>query len=312
MNKQRFTLRLLLPAAAVLVFAFYCFLTASPGQDSKESKTPGKARRVLVFSGTGWYRHPEIAKVNGWLVRTLGEVGYAVDVTETAADISTGRLAEYQLLVINNANELDKVFNEKQRTAIADWYKGGHGLVALHAALVHQTKWPWFNELAGCDFNSDSEFSKAKLLVDPKNREHPAVRVFGPHLRVLRRLDQPRSQCDRFGGLARTSCGIDESAATSRCVNTSQATRRRQGDGQGSSGGLGSRAWRRPFLLPGTRPRPALARHGVWPETHCRRLPLGRGLVGHAASVPLSPPRALEARWQRALQQQNHCLRCAA
>jgi type 1 glutamine amidotransferase len=181
MNKQRFTIRLLLPTLAVVVFVLACFLAASPGQERKEvAKAPGKAKRVLVFSGTGWYRHPEIAKTNGWLVRTAGEAGYAVDVTETAADITTGRLAEYHLLVLNNANELDKVFNEKQRTAIADWYKEGRGIVALHAALVHQMKWTWFNELAGCDFNSDSEFCKAKLVVDPKNLEHPAVKGFGP------------------------------------------------------------------------------------------------------------------------------------
>jgi hypothetical protein len=56
------------------------------------------------------------------------------------------------------------------------------GLVALHAALVQQTKWKWFTDLAGCDFNSDSDFLQAKVVIDPKNKEHPSVRGFGPEL----------------------------------------------------------------------------------------------------------------------------------
>ena len=48
--------------------------------------------------------------------------------------------------------------------------------LALHAALVHQTKWPWLNQLGGCDFNSDSEFLKAKVMIDPAAMNHPIVK----------------------------------------------------------------------------------------------------------------------------------------
>ncbi len=41
------------------------------------------------------------------------------------------------------------------------------GIVALHAALVRQTNWEWFNQLAGCDFDSDSEYLEARVMVDP-------------------------------------------------------------------------------------------------------------------------------------------------
>ena len=34
-------------------------------------------------------------------------------------------------------------------------------------------------ELGGCDFNSDSEFLKARVVVDPKAKDHPAVRGMG-------------------------------------------------------------------------------------------------------------------------------------
>ncbi|HTN74147.1 MAG TPA: ThuA domain-containing protein [Pirellulaceae bacterium] len=132
--------------------------------------------RVLVFSGTGWYRHPDIAKTNGWLVRTLGEANFIVDVTETPQDLTPARLAEYDVLLLNNANELATLLKPEQLQAIEAWYAKGHAIVALHAALVHQTKWTWFYDLAGCDFDSDSEFSKAKIVVDPSSKDHPSVK----------------------------------------------------------------------------------------------------------------------------------------
>jgi hypothetical protein len=48
---------------------------------------------------------------------------------------------------------------------VEQWFTSGKkGIVGLHAALVHQTNWPWLNALGGCDFNSDSDFTKAKVI----------------------------------------------------------------------------------------------------------------------------------------------------
>ncbi len=81
------------------------------------------------------------------------------------------------MLVLNNANELDKVLPEEQRKAVEQWFASGKkGIVGLHAALVHQTKWPWLNALGGCDFNSDSDFTKAKVIVDPAAKDHLSVK----------------------------------------------------------------------------------------------------------------------------------------
>ena len=81
------------------------------------------------------------------------------------------------VLLLNNANELDKVLPEDQRKAVEQWFASGKkGIVGLHAALVHQQKWPWLNALGGCDFNSDSDFLKATVWVEPTAKEHPAVK----------------------------------------------------------------------------------------------------------------------------------------
>jgi type 1 glutamine amidotransferase len=149
------------------------------GGSDKSAETSAPRPRILLFSGTGWYRHPEIPQCNGWLVRTLGEAGYDADVTETPGDVTAPRLANYDLLLMNNCNELTTLLNDAQRQAIEAWYQQGKAIVALHAALVHQTKWTWFYDLAGCDFNSDSTFEKARVVVDPQAKTHPAVKGQG-------------------------------------------------------------------------------------------------------------------------------------
>ena len=150
------------------------------GQERTAARPDGRPVRVLVFSRTGWYRHPEIPRTNGWLVRLGQENGFNVDVTESPEDLKPGLLKAYQVLVLNNANELGKVLDDKQKQAIADWFQHGGGIVGLHAALVHQTGWPWLNQLAGADFDSDSDFTQARLIVDPAARDHPAMRGQGP------------------------------------------------------------------------------------------------------------------------------------
>lgn len=153
-------------------------LLSHDGKNAKPDRSPKNIGNVLVFGGTGWYRHPETAAISGWLARLSDELGMQVDVTESPKDISL-LLDHYDVLILNNSNELVKLFDEKQRKKIEDWYNAGGGIVALHAALVRQTEWQWFTNLAGCDFNSDSEFLEAKILVDPAGKDHPTVKGFG-------------------------------------------------------------------------------------------------------------------------------------
>lgn len=135
--------------------------------------------RVLVFSGTGWYRHLEIPMINGWLVRLGYDHGIQIDISETGNDITEDFLKLYDVVLFNNANSLDKVLNEEQQKILKDWYQNGGGIVGLHAALVHQKGFAWFSELAGCDFNSDSDFQKAKVIIDPNAYNHPIIEGFG-------------------------------------------------------------------------------------------------------------------------------------
>src|SRR5690242_11841813 len=86
---------------------------------SGQNQTPDPAKRVLIFSGTGWFRHPEIPSTNGWVANVLKEAGFTADISETPRDLTPARLAQYQVLVFNNANALTDLLDERQRQAVA-------------------------------------------------------------------------------------------------------------------------------------------------------------------------------------------------
>ncbi len=164
-------------------FLFLCLgmsVTSLIAHEPKDGDVPaeGYQKRVLVFGGTGWYRHPETAAISGWLARLSDDLKMEVDVTETPKDL-LALLDRYEVLILNNSNELTSLLDEKQRKKVETWYAKGGGIVALHAALVHQKEWKWLHKLGGCDFNSDSDFLEARVVVDPKAKDHPTVKGFG-------------------------------------------------------------------------------------------------------------------------------------
>ncbi|WP_395740725.1 ThuA domain-containing protein [Prosthecobacter sp.] len=165
-----------MPLRALLLFT--ALTTLLRAHDTPASTTPTTDRlKVLVFSATAYYRHPDIPAINRWLVLLGHENGFDVDITESPKDLVPQVIAKYDVLLLNNANELDKIIPEPQRQSVEAWFASGKkGVVGIHAALVHQTAWPWLTQLAGCDFNSDSDFSKAKVTVDPAANDHPAVK----------------------------------------------------------------------------------------------------------------------------------------
>ncbi len=167
--------RSLLYSLILILLVLLCSVESFVLAHEEADRSPKNIGAVLVFAGTGWYRHPETAAISGWLARLSDDVGMQVDVSETPKDITT-ILDYYDVLIFNNSNELTKLFDKQQQQKIQNWYHAGGGIVALHAALVHQTEWEWFSEIAGCDFNSDSEFLKATVTVDPAMKEHPIIR----------------------------------------------------------------------------------------------------------------------------------------
>ena len=115
-----------IPALFVAFFAI-AYGNSSPAQEQKPDRSPKNVGSVLVFGGTGWYRHPEVAAISGWLARQSKEVGMQIDVSDSPKDIM-GNLDKYKVLVLNNCTEMTQIFDESQRKKIRDWYRKGTGL----------------------------------------------------------------------------------------------------------------------------------------------------------------------------------------
>ena len=179
--------------ASLLLFAGF---VAAHDKKPDSTKTPGL--KVLVYSNTGYYRHPDIPKINRWLVLLGHENGFDVDVTEHWKDMQPEVLAGYDVLVLNNANELDMVLPEEQRKAVEEWFnKGKKGIVALHAVAGQSTEVAVAQSARRLRFQQRLRLQQGEDLdrsggERSSRREGTAGRV---HLRS--RLDQPRSQRHR-------------------------------------------------------------------------------------------------------------------
>lgn len=156
-----------------------CATSSSHGMKLTNSDRPDGKPRVLIFSAAAYYRHPENAIINGWLAKQAEDLGFTVGISESRQDLMPNRIKEYDILLLNNANQLDEVLGDKAMESVEAWFKEGRAIVAIHGGLVRQKNWPWLNQLAGCDFNSDSEFVTARVIVDPAAIDHPIVKGWG-------------------------------------------------------------------------------------------------------------------------------------
>ena len=134
-----------------------------------------KPIEVLVYSATAWYRHPEIPRINGFLARLGTKHDINISVTEDPEDLKTTSLKQYDLVLFNNATNLGESIPEDIQKGFIEWFKMGGGIMMIHAGIVQNGTWPELIEIAGCDFDADSEYVEARFVVDPKAEGDPIL-----------------------------------------------------------------------------------------------------------------------------------------
>jgi type 1 glutamine amidotransferase len=134
-----------------------------------------KPIEALVYSATAWYRHPEIPRINGFLARLGAQHEINISVTEDPEDLKTESLKGYDLVLFNNATNLGESVPEDIQKEFIEWFKKGGGIMMMHAGIVQNGTWPELIEIAGCDFDADSEYVEARFVVDPKAEGDPIV-----------------------------------------------------------------------------------------------------------------------------------------
>jgi type 1 glutamine amidotransferase len=226
--------------AALLLAALVSCSAAPSGHPPQPAKPSAGLRDVLVFLKPAWYRHASLDSLAHWFQHFGWDNGFNVDTTTHPEIFNADDLARYDVVVFVSTTDLGNALNEEQRKSLAEWYRTGRGIVALHAAAVHHQTWDWWAQLVGCDFNSDSNRTVARLTIDPEASEHPAVRGQGselwieeewlcydrsvssiPGVRVLLRLDESSFEPVRkkFQGNGGKPMGKDHPAAWCREVD---------------------------------------------------------------------------------------------
>jgi len=130
---------------------------------------------VIIYSATAWYRHPEIPQLNGFLVRLGSKHNINISVTENPSDLKYKNLKNYNLLLFNNSTNLGESIPKEIQKEVLSWFDNGGGIMAMHAGIVQNGTWPELIEIAGCDFDSDSDYVEARFLIDPKAEGDPIV-----------------------------------------------------------------------------------------------------------------------------------------
>ena len=134
-----------------------------------------KPINVIIYSATAWYRHPEIPQLNGFLVRLGAENNVNVSVTENPSDLKYENLKNYNLLLFNNSTNLGESIPKEIQKEVISWFDNGGGIMAMHAGIVQNGTWPALIKIAGCDFDSDSDYVQARFLIDPKAEGDPIL-----------------------------------------------------------------------------------------------------------------------------------------
>lgn len=160
-----------------------CAPAAAPRSQRSGDDLP-LPKDVLVFLKPAWYRHASLDSLAHWFQHFGWDHGFNVDTTDHPEIFNADDLGRYDVVVFVSTTDLGNALNDDQKASLAEWHRKGHGIVALHAAAVHHQTWDWWARLVGCDFNSDSDRSRARVVIDPSASDHPAVKGQGPELWV--------------------------------------------------------------------------------------------------------------------------------
>lgn len=154
------------------MYADPVFETLAPRLD-----LPQRDFSVLVFSKTNGFRHHEAIPAANALLRQFADQGqWAIAFTENGAVFNTQQLAQFDVVVWNNAT--GPALTEDQQQAFEAYILAGGGYLGIHAAGDGSHKsWLWYaNEVIRSQFTMHPmwpQIQMATLYVEQP--QHPVV-----------------------------------------------------------------------------------------------------------------------------------------
>lgn len=131
--------------------------------------------RVLIFNKAEFYVHECMPAAVEALQNLCAENGWHADVTDEAEVFNEKDIVRYAAIVfLNTAGD---VLNPAQEDVFQRYIEAGGGFAGIHTAIDTEHNWPWYGELLGGRFDSQSEVQAAALQV--RDRQNPATRHLG-------------------------------------------------------------------------------------------------------------------------------------
>ena len=167
---------------------------------------------MLVYDKAGWYVHPEIPQIDTSLKKMGAENSFQVDFSSSATDFNAAKLANYQVVVLNNISEMGTSINvNAQRTAFQQYLENGGGAVGLHGTGVVRGTWQWFINQQGSDWCYDAAMQEGRVIVPEKARNHPINRGAPTEARLTDEWNNFYVNVDTVPGIT-VVLSIDESS----------------------------------------------------------------------------------------------------
>ncbi|MER5884742.1 ThuA domain-containing protein [Streptomyces sp. NPDC001941] len=145
--------------------------------DFELSSTPvdRTAKRVLVFSKTGGFRHDSIPEATAALKELGAGSNITVDSTEEPKQFTTSNLARYDAVVFLSTT--GDVLDAGQQQAFENYIRTGGAYMGVHAAADTEYDWSFYGGLVGAYFASHPQIQDATVRVE--DHTHPATAHLG-------------------------------------------------------------------------------------------------------------------------------------
>lgn len=183
----------------LLRLSFFLALSACAAQTPGPSNAP---IRVLVLSTTHGFRHTEAIDASKPRLKAAeATTEMRFDITEDPSTLTAKNLAQYDVLFLNNCTlrivpqhpedsasvaaakwgrtVVPTPITAEQQKAIADFVRGGKGLVAVHSAVDALYGWDEYRAIIGGGLFKAHPFTRdARVIVE--DQKNASVSHFGP------------------------------------------------------------------------------------------------------------------------------------
>jgi cytochrome c len=161
--------------------------------------------RVLVVTATQGFRHTEGIDAAKAFLQGVGGTEFRFDFTENPADLNAAKLADYDVLFLNNstlriapANPNDSAsvaatrqgrrpvqnpITAEQQQAIAAFVRGGKGLAAAHSGVDALYGWDEYREMVGGGLFRAHPWTQ-EVQINVEDASNPAVAHLAPSFRL--------------------------------------------------------------------------------------------------------------------------------